>query len=197
MRALSAARLPRSLSRFAADGRGVSAVEFALILPLMVAIYLGSVEITQAIAVDRKTTLVAHTVADLVAQESTISQSGISDSMSAATTIVSPYSTAPLGVTVSQIKVDKNGKATIDWSRTNNGPTHSPGDTVTLPAALTAPAVASGSPTFLIWGEASYAYKPMFGTVIKSQLDLGDSIYMHPRQGSCVLYDTEKTCPTS
>jgi len=181
---MPAARLLTCLRRFAADGRGISAVEFAMILPLMVTLYLGSVEITQAVAVDRKTTLVAHTVADLVAQERSVSTSDMSDTLSAASTITSPYSTTNLGVTVSQIKIDANGKATIDWSVTQNGTARSHGDSVTLPSAALAV-----KNSYLIWGEATYTYKPMFGTIIKSTLKLGDTIYMRPRVSSCVSYN--------
>src|SRR5262249_34725949 len=61
-------RLSRKLRRFARDKRGISAVEFAMLLPLMVTLYLGGVEVSQAVAIDRKVTLIARTVADLVAQ---------------------------------------------------------------------------------------------------------------------------------
>ena len=56
------------LSGCAHDERGVSAVEFALLLPLMVTLYLGGVEVSQGLTIDRKVTLVARTVADLAAQ---------------------------------------------------------------------------------------------------------------------------------
>jgi len=62
------ARTRRSLRRFLADKRGVSAIEFAMLLPLMVTLYLGGAEVSQAIAIDRKMTLVARTLADLTSQ---------------------------------------------------------------------------------------------------------------------------------
>ena len=60
------------LRGFAADQNGVSAVEFAILLPLMLTLYLGGVEISQAVSADRKTTLVAHTVGDLTAQAANV-----------------------------------------------------------------------------------------------------------------------------
>ena len=53
---------------FAGDTKGVSAVEFALVLPLMLTLYLGGAELAQAISASRKVTLVSRTVADLAAQ---------------------------------------------------------------------------------------------------------------------------------
>ena len=49
-----------TLSRLARDRRGVSAVEFALVAPLMIGLYLGCVEISDGVAADRKVTLTAR-----------------------------------------------------------------------------------------------------------------------------------------
>ena len=59
------------------DERGVSAVEFAMLLPLMLTLYLGGVEVSQGVSIDRKVTLTARTVADLVAQVSSINTTGL------------------------------------------------------------------------------------------------------------------------
>jgi Flp pilus assembly protein TadG len=56
--------LTQSPGALARDTRGVSAVEFALLLPLMIALYLGAVELSQGIAADRKVTLTTRTIAD-------------------------------------------------------------------------------------------------------------------------------------
>ena len=53
------ARARRPIRRLLRDKRGISAVEFAMLLPLMVTLYLGGVEVSQAVAIDRKVTLVA------------------------------------------------------------------------------------------------------------------------------------------
>jgi Flp pilus assembly protein TadG len=82
--------------RFAAGRRGVSAVEFALLAPLMIALYLSSVEISQGIGIDRKVTLTVGAMANLVAQNSSVSSSDMATFFNAATTIMAPYSTTPL-----------------------------------------------------------------------------------------------------
>ena len=58
--------IERRLWRLIGDERGVSAVEFALLLPLMLTLYLGAVEVSQGIRADRKVTLTARTIVDLV-----------------------------------------------------------------------------------------------------------------------------------
>lgn len=174
--------LRRRLSALACDQRGVSAVEFALVLPLMVTLYLGGVEVSQGLTIDRKVTLVARTVADLAAQTDQISSTQMTDILAAATTVLTPFPASSLNVTVSQVAVDANGNATISWSQSNTGAGRAAGSTVALPSALATPN------TYLIWGEASYAYKPVIGYVISGTLTLSDQIYMRPRLSDSVQY---------
>lgn len=157
------------------DQRGVSAVEFAILLPLMLTLYLGAVEISQAVAVDRKVTLTSHTLADLAAQVSTISSSDMSNILNASSSVITPYDASRLKVTVSQVSIDANNNAKVTWSCTLGGTARAIGSTVTLPTALN---VAN---TSLIWGEAAYSYKPAIGYVVTGTLNLSDQIYMRPR----------------
>ena len=176
----SATRLGHRLARCRLDERGVSAVEFALLLPLLVTLYLGGVETSQGITIDRKVTLVARTVADLSSQVTSISNSDMTNILAAASSVVAPYSTGNLKVTVSQVTIDANGRATITWSDTKNGTARTVGSTVTLPTALN---VASSS---LIWSEVQYAYKPTVGYLITGTMTLKDQIYMRPRLSDSV-----------
>jgi Flp pilus assembly protein TadG len=176
---------------FSRDSRGVSAVEFALIAPLLITIYIGGVEVTQAVSVSRKTTLIAHTVADLVAQDTSVTSSEMNDILSASAAVAQPYSTSNLQVTVSSILIDANGNATVGWSDTRNGTALQPGSGVTLPAALK---VAN---TSLILGQVNYIYKPMLGSVLTGNINLGDKIYMRPRLANCVVRTPPGTCKTT
>lgn len=168
------------LRGLAGDERGISAVEFALLLPLMLTLYLGVVELSQGIAADRKVTLTARTVADLVAQVSSTSTSDMTNSLNAAGAVMAPFSTNNLKVTVTSVSIDANNKAMVAWSCTLNGTKRAVGATVSLPSALN---VAS---TSLIWSEVSYTYKPTIGYVVTGTLNLKDQIYMRPRLSDSV-----------
>jgi Flp pilus assembly protein TadG len=110
----------RSL-RFAADRRGSSAIEFALLLPLMLIMYFGSIQITDAISADRQVTLVASTVAEITSQYATVSSTDVSNILAAASAVLTPFPVANARVTLSSVLIDANGNATIDWSATLNG----------------------------------------------------------------------------
>ena len=85
-----ASLITRRLSEFARDKRGVSAVEFAMLLPLMLTLYLGTVEISQGVSIERKVTLTARTVTDLVAQVASIDTAGVNAALGAATAVMAP-----------------------------------------------------------------------------------------------------------
>jgi Flp pilus assembly protein TadG len=161
------------LRRLARDRRGVSAVEFALLAPVMITLYFGCVETSVGVSADRKVSLTAAALANLTAQVSTISSTDMTDILDASTAIIAPYSAADLKVTVSCIAIDANQAATVKWSATRNGTIRS--GTISIPSAL---AVAS---TQLILAEASYAYTPTVGYTITGTLNLSDKMYMSPR----------------
>jgi Flp pilus assembly protein TadG len=176
--------LSQHLARLCCDQHGVSAVEFAMLLPLMLTLYLGAVEISQAVGIDRKVTLTSRTLADLASQVSSIASPDMSNILNASSAVIAPYDASKLKVTVSEVTIDANGNATIAWSCTLGGTAHSVGSSVTLPAALN---VAN---TALLWGEAAYTYTPAIGYVVTGPLNLSDQIYMRPRlsntvSGSC------------
>ena len=170
----------RVVRRFAKDQEGMSAVEFALILPLMMTMYLGTVEVSEAVGADRKVTLTARTVADLASQVSVINNADMTNLLNASAAVISPYDKTKLKVTVSQIDIDAQGTAKIKWSDTLGGTAHAVNSTVTVPTALKIPN------SSLIWGEVSYTYTPVIGYVVTGSLNLSDKIYMRPRLSDTV-----------
>lgn len=161
------------LRRFTCDKRGVSAVEFALVAPMMIGLYLGCVEVSDGVSADRKVSLTAAALANLTAQVSTISSSDMSNILDASSAIIAPYSASKLKITVTCISIDANKRATVKWSASRNGSSNS--GSITIPSAL---AVANSQ---LILAEASYAYTPTVGYNITGTLNLSDKMYMSPR----------------
>jgi Flp pilus assembly protein TadG len=172
--------LSQRLAKFNKDARGASAVEFAMLLPLMMTLYLGAVEVSQGVGIDRKVTLTTRTVADLASQVSSINNTDMTNLLNASSAVIAPYDATQLKVTVSAVTIDANGNAKIAWSDTLNGTKRAVNSSVSLPAALN---VAN---TTLIWSEVSYSYKPTIGYVITGTLNLSDQIFMRPRLSDTV-----------
>jgi Flp pilus assembly protein TadG len=179
------------------DSSGVAATEFAVIVPLMLAMFFGTVEFSSGVAVDRKVTLVARALSDLTSQSlSTTSDTELQNIFAASSAILSPYSVTPIQPTISEIYVDASKIAKIQWSKsatlslvsgapkavlTNSS--HSKGDVVTIPPGLQVPG------TWLIFSEIDYKYVPAVGYMMnKLGVTLHDVTYTRPRQSTCVDY---------
>ena len=182
--------LARLIAEFRGDGRGTAAIEFALLLPVMLTLYVAGTEISNAIAINRKVTLTARTVTDLVSRASTISTGDMSDILAASGAVIAPYIPNNLAFTVSEIYVDNNGNAKVwGFSCSYQGTPRNIGDPVPLPPQLTV------NNSYLIWGEAQYNYTPPIAYVISGTLNLKDQIFMSPRMSSSV--SGPATCPTT
>ena len=167
--------LIRRIASFARDPGGVSAVEFSLVLPLLLTAYLGTVEISQGLAIDRKVTLASRAVADLASQMSTINNADMSNILKASATVMSPFDQSVLKVVVTGVKIDGNGVATVAWSDTLNGTVRAVGSTVTLPAPFKV------NNSTVVLGEVSYEYKSAIGYVVTGPINLTDQIFMRSR----------------
>jgi Flp pilus assembly protein TadG len=167
----------RAIRRFRRERRGVSAVEFALLLPVMLTCYLGGTEVTQGITIKRKTTIATRTIGDLVAQDVSITNAEMTAIFAATAAVVAPYPSANLKIVVSSITIDANNIARVTWSDASPGATaRVPNSTVTLPTGLN-----QFVNTTLIWAEAEYTYTPPIGYVITGSMTLTDKLYLRPR----------------
>lgn len=168
------------LRRFARDRGAVSAIEFAIVLPFMLLLYIGGVELGDGLAVQFRATLAARTVANLATEYTSIDNPTMSSILGAASTVMAPYSASNMVVTVSEVTTDANSNATITWSCALNGSAHAVGASVTLPSGLTQPSIS------LIWGEVTYPYQPQMGYVVTGTINIYQSAYFNPRLSSSV-----------
>ncbi len=160
---------------------GATAVEFALIAPLLIAIYFGAVELSSGFAVNRQVSLVTSTAASLIAKQSAITTAQMSDYLSASTAIMSPYSDSGIKITVSCLSV-ASGQGTVSWSATLNGTARAAGSTVTVPSAV------SGE-SKLVLSEVSYPYTPVVGYYLVGGLTLSGTVYSTVRLTTAPTYN--------
>ena len=164
-------RLRGKCGALARDARGIAAVEFSLILPLMLLLYFGSVLVTQGVRANRKVDLVAAALANLTSQQLTCStggsvpcltetdMTGSNGIFTAAAAIMAPYATSDLKMTVSQVNVQTyNGGliAKVDWTVTNNGGTARPCSPGGANNSLIAQNVSTSQSTFQKYIPTSY-----------------------------------------
>jgi Flp pilus assembly protein TadG len=192
-------RLIQKVRAFRQDRQGVAIVEFAVALPVMLIAYLGTVDVTQMVMASRKITQLTSALADLTARAQTVAPADISNIFDAAQMILTPFSSTPAKMIISNIVIDSNGAARVCWSSQRNSVALARGAAITIPPALRVPN------TSIIMAQASYDYTPIAGYVITGVVTLGDDpIYTRPRgaqaAGSANIEQVIRTdanpCPT-
>lgn len=134
-------RLVARIRGLRASQTGVAAVEFALILPVLIVLLFGLFETTQAVTADRKLTLLARSLADLSSRDSEVTNSDMTTIFSASAAIMRPFDASGLEMVVTSVLVTRSGSTytgTVDWSCGKNIPAKLGGETQAAYDARTA-----------------------------------------------------------
>jgi Flp pilus assembly protein TadG len=167
---------------------GTAAVEFALVLPIMLMLYIGFVEVSGVITVDRKLQSTAGALGDLVARsDTTIAAATLVDYFQAAGGIMTPHDVEPLRQIVTQVEVLADGTTSVRWSRQyvngvyGAGP-HAANASFVLPDAMVA--IAKGK--YVIVAEGYYDYPPLYGFAFNQTINLYRENFFMPRFGGSI-----------
>jgi Flp pilus assembly protein TadG len=164
----------RAIGPFRRDSRGLALVEFAVALPVMLLLYLGGWQLSDAIACNRKVTITAHAVADLTSQYASLPQASVDSIIAAATKIMTPYDASNAGIIVSEFCTDNNGNTSIPWSEASANTSKR----TVLPSTIS---TMVSNNTCLIYGEVHYKYTPIVLYGFTGPITLSQAIYMSPR----------------
>jgi Flp pilus assembly protein TadG len=175
-------RLTLASRRFAASTRGVAAIEFAMVLPVLAVIFLSTFDGGRGLAAYMKVRAATYGLAAITNQYATIQSTDMTAILGATSVVMAPYNSATPAVTVSQIKINGSGVAKIEWSATQGGTARTVNSTVTVPTSLDV------NNSYLIFAEVSYTYTPLFGFFGSGGITLSDNLYATPRSVSCVVY---------
>lgn len=112
----STTRAGRLARRFLADRSGLSGLEFALILPVIVMLFAATLDLGEALMVNRRVNQIATATSDILTQESAWSNQQLKTLLDGSTSILEPFTAEPVTVLVSVLDVDGTGQATVNWS---------------------------------------------------------------------------------
>jgi Flp pilus assembly protein TadG len=171
----STMRKPNTLRRFWRDAAGVAAIEFAFIGPVLITMYFGIAELTQAMLAQRRVSHAASTIGDLVAQGTTIQASNFSDLWVVGQTIIAPFPTAPLQMRLTSITTNASNTATVAWSEGSGMSALAKNGSISVPAGVV---TASSS---VIKAEVSYTYTSPVNYILHSPIIFSDTYYLKPR----------------
>jgi Flp pilus assembly protein TadG len=187
--------LKRRIQALAGDQRGVAAVEFALLAPLMVMVYFGLSELTEGLMANRKTGHVASAIGDLTAQASSTTPTQLGDIFNVGASLMLPFPTTGgvLKQRVSSVTVDANNVPRVDWSQATAGyPVLAKGSAVVLPFAAkvhptdpNTPFIGTGQS--VVMAEAHYAFTSPVAKYLPAVSDMQGLVYLMPRSGVAVV----------
>jgi Flp pilus assembly protein TadG len=198
----------RRIRRFRQDNQGVAAIEFALIAPIMIGLYIMLNETASGLRAARKVTMAARVTSDLVTQLTNVANADRDDIFGALNPVMSPFNASLASIRITSIRFDNNAKGYVDWSEaqgtslsahtrcktTDNltGNVVNPLGSISVPAGLK---VADSS---VVLAEVTFAYTPVLGYNITGTIQLNDQLFTRPRSGTHVTRTGSPTtvCPT-
>lgn len=170
----------RGFGAFLRDRRGIAAVEFALIAPILVLLYCGLAELTMAMMADRRVAHTASVIADLVAQTPQVANSDLTDIFTVGGAILNPFPAAPLKMRITSVVADVNAVPKVAWSDGQGMAALPVNSTANVPANL----LAAGDS--VVMAEVQYAYTSPLQIVLPNALNFTSTYYLKPRRSPSV-----------
>ncbi|WP_206238449.1 TadE/TadG family type IV pilus assembly protein [Novosphingobium terrae] len=190
------------LRRLAQNESGVAMVEFAIVLPVLITLFVGSYVLSDMISCYRKVTATTRALTDLASRSisptSAPATTTVTTYMSSAQLVMSPFDTSKAAVQIAQLRVCDTSHAYVVWSQAQTGsttatPTLTAGSVVSVPAGVIsspmvpttsnacATGVAGTAGAYLFYGQAAYTYTPVITYLQNMGSTMADQIYMSPR----------------
>jgi Flp pilus assembly protein TadG len=180
-----------ALARFGRDRRGIAAIEFAFIAPILLAMYFLTMEVSQAIETNKKLSRVGSMVADLITQQGSVTKSDLDAIMKIADTTLLPYHRSTPNIYITGISIGGDPlKATVAWSRKMVAGAYAANEAKNKETAVPASLMIPNS--FLVRVVSDLDYKPVIQWAAEdrgllgmsaafSSLSMGETYYLRPR----------------
>lgn len=181
---LRAGKLP---AQFIKDRRGVAAIEFALIAPVMIAFYFGLSEISLGISADRDVTHATSVAGDLATQATTLNRSDVEDVMTATLAVLNIRSANRSDVSIELNSYRMTGGAIQRVGYALLGPAISAGGPATYNPATIGSNMLNNTSGVLV-ARVNYQYKPATLVFMKN-VTLNETFLLKPRKSLAVPFD--------
>lgn len=181
----------RQLRRFIADRRGVGAIEFAIVAPLLIMTYIGAFEVTVGVTVARKVARASSNVSDLLTRSETTNKATLTAMKEVTRAVVAPFTQEYYVLKMTGVAVDAAGNATVawsrQWSRVRGTAKESESTPYTNGTAVTLPSNVESKDSFIVRTEFEMKHPillmaPNLSSSL-NEITLGKTSYFRARQG--------------
>jgi Flp pilus assembly protein TadG len=153
---------------------GTALVEFALLLPIMITLFLGAFEVTRVVAANMRVANAAQSVADMIAQQSNITSTMMTNFCNGGQLSMAPLSGASLKVAVAEVTNTSSGLV-VDWTDTScNSAT-----AISNPTTLATSLVPNTNDSVIVV-QATYSYSSPINYVLAKLYTLTQTAYQRP-----------------
>lgn len=170
-------KLMQTLRRFARENKGVAALEFAIIAPLlMVPLLLGTVDLIDVMGANKRAQNAAASVADVVARDTEISNAELAGMWRALDILMYPNDPGTMEIRITSISIVNASTAQVVWSEAHGGMTaRTTGSTVSLDNRM----MQVG--TSIIMVESVYNYDAPLAFLFQNQVHMTHEAYRRSR----------------
>ncbi|SFU01251.1 TadE-like protein [Pseudovibrio denitrificans] len=186
---------------FCLSKNGVAAIEFAIVMPMLVFIFLGMVELTTAVSYDRRVSKAGAAIADLIARSDDVTD-GMDDINKAIEHQMTPFEDVDIDIKIGMVLI-RNGRPQVVWSW-ENGKSAPPWPQGSEPDGVSFTSTMLINGRYYVVSTSRFEYKFILGSALSSlyqmvsedhdsgkflSLPLSDSFVLLPRRVSCVEYN--------
>jgi Flp pilus assembly protein TadG len=170
-------KLMQTLRRFARENKGVAALEFAIIAPLlMVPLLLGTVDLIDVMGANKRAQNAAASVADVVARDTEISNAELAGMWRALDILMYPNDPGTMEIRITSVSIVNASTAEVVWSEAHGGMTaRTTGSTVSLDSRM----MQVG--TSIIMVESVYNYDAPLAFLFQNQVHMTHEAYRRSR----------------
>ena len=169
--------LIQKLRRFARANKGVAALEFAIIAPLlMVPLLLGSVDLIDVMGANKRAQNAAASLADVVARDTEVSNAEMSGIWAGLNILLYPNDLGTMEMRITSVSIESASTARVIWSEGHGGMSgRQAGTTVSLDSRM------MNVGTSIIMVESVYKYDAPLGFLFQNQINMTHNAYRRSR----------------
>lgn len=169
--------LMQRLRSFGPARQGLAALEFAIMLPMMLMLLFGAVDLIDLLQANRRVQNAAASLSDVIARDTEVDDNEVAGLWSALDVLMFPDSGATMQIRISSISVESAATARVEWSEAHGGMTpRNAGETIDLPAAM------MNAGTSVIYAETDYVYHAPTGFLLSGPVHIRHQAYRRSRE---------------
>lgn len=164
---------------YGADESGVSAVEMAILFPILLSMLMAVYDLGQGVVINQKTVAASQIIADLVTRNEVVDTTMINDIVNAGELAFEPYNATNFGYDIASIEFDADNDPVILWRVTEN---MDPAD-----AAINSTAGLGAEGEGVVVVSVNYTYTPLFSDFVVDTFNMNERAFLRGRKSETVI----------